>query len=151
MELILASGSPRRQEMIGGLGFSFTVCVPDIDESLFENELPLDYAKRVATEKAQAVFDILADEKCDALILSADTIVVLGDKILGKPKDENDAKKTLRLLSGRAHEVITSFCCKSAEREIVKAVSTTVQFAELSHEIENYVATGDLMDKAGFT
>ncbi len=150
MELILASGSPRRHEMISGLGLSFTICIPDVDESSLEKELPLDYVKRIASKKAEAVFSDLNEENENLLILSADTIVVLGEQILGKPKDAEDAKKTLKMLSGKTHEVITSFCVKSAEKEIVTSISTKVQFAEISDaEIEAYVSTGEPMDKAG--
>ncbi len=150
MELILASGSPRRHEMISGLGLSFTICIPDVDESSLENELPLEYVKRIASKKAEAVFSDLIEENEKLLILSADTIVVLGEQILGKPKDAEDAKKTLKMLSGKTHEVITSFCIKSAEKDIVTSISTKVQFAEISDaEIDAYVSTGEPMDKAG--
>lgn len=145
MKLILASGSPRRQEMIAGLGMEFEIKVPDVDESVRPGERPLAYAERVAADKARAV---LAGP--DEVILAADTIVVFGEQILGKPQDEQHAREMLQALSGRTHEVITGFCLRSQDKEVVKTVSTEVQFMTLSEmEIAHYVASGEPMDKAG--
>lgn len=145
MKLILASGSPRRQEMIAGLDVEFEINVPNIDESVLPAERPLAYAARVATDKADAVR--IAEEE---VVLAADTIVVFGSQILGKPNDAVHAREMLKMLSGRTHEVITGFCLRSAQKTIVRTVSTEVQFASLSdEEIAQYVLTGEPMDKAG--
>ena len=131
--------------MIAGLDIEFEINVPDVDESVLPGERPLDYAERVATDKARAVC-----VKADEVVLAADTMVVFGEQILGKPTDEADSVETLTMLSGRTHEVITGFCLRSADKEVVKTVSTEVQFMELSDvEIEKYVATGEPVDKAG--
>jgi septum formation protein len=155
--IVLASASPRRQELLRNAGISFTVQPADIDESLIAGEAPRDCAERLAREKALAVFQ----RRPRDYVLGADTIVVVNDTILGKPSDADDALRMLRLLSGRRHEVITGVCVVSpvgsgqwavASKTDLMAASeaTMVTFCELSDdEIRNYVATGEPMDKAG--
>ena len=162
--ILLASASPRRQELLRSAGIPFTVQPADIDETLLGGEAPRDCAERLAREKALAVFRIRPQE----FVLGADTIVVVDDMILGKPRDAVDAARMLRLLSGRAHAVITGVCvagktagspgsadgeaAPAAEGQDLQAASETTQvtMCEISdEEIRDYVATGEPMDKAG--
>lgn len=146
--LILASASPRRRELLTQAGFSFTVRPADIPEDPLPTEDPAGYVSRLAREKAQAVFDAAADPA--ALVLGADTTVTLDDQILGKPVDADDARRMLRLLSGRTHRVITGVALVSAAGAQVAAEVTAVRFLTLSDaEIDSYIATGEPMDKAG--
>ena len=146
MPLILASASPRRAELLRNAGIAFSVDPAHVPEQPLENEPPQEYAKRLAREKARAV---LARHPKDA-VLGADTIVVIGGRVLEKPLDIDDAARMLRALSGRTHEVITGVCLAAAGFERTQAESTRVTFAELSEqEIAGYVATGEPMDKAG--
>jgi len=146
MPLILASASPRRAELLRNAGIAFSVDPAHVPEQPLENEPPQEYAKRLAREKARAV---LARHPKDA-VLGADTIVVIGGRVLEKPLDTDDAARMLRALSGRTHEVITGVCLAAAGFERTQAESTRVTFAELSdQEIAGYVATGEPMDKAG--
>jgi len=146
MPLILASASPRRAELLRNAGIAFSVDPAHVPEQPLENEPPQEYAKRLAREKARAV---LARHPKDA-VLGADTIVVIGGRVLEKPLDIDDAARMLRALSGRTHEVITGVCLAAAGFERTQAESTRVTFAELSdQEIAGYVATGEPMDKAG--
>jgi septum formation protein len=141
MELVLASRSPRRSELLRSAGVGFRVEAADVDETPFSNELPVDYVRRLARAKAEAV--------AGELVLGADTVVVIDGQILGKPVDSSDAIRMLRLLSGRPHEVITGICL-AGEVVVVAHATTTVFFAQLSErEIRDYVATGEPMDKAG--
>jgi septum formation protein len=148
--LILASASPRRQELLGLLALPFEVIPSEVDEAalvreLGEQPLPAEMARRLAEVKAADV----AARHPDALVLGADTIVVLGDAILGKPVSPDDARRMLALLSGRTHQVITGIALRGA-LSVSDAVSTDVTFRELtSREIDAYVATGEPMDKAG--
>ncbi|HVG08277.1 MAG TPA: Maf family protein [Thermoanaerobaculia bacterium] len=137
-ELVLASGSPRRRELLEGLGVVFTVRPVDLDESPLPGEAPRDYVLRLAVEKAAAA--------SGELVLAADTTVVVDGQILGKPQDDDDARRMLRLLSGREHSVLTGIALgKAAEVD-----ETLVRFAPLSEaEIDWYVATGEPRDKAG--
>lgn len=146
MELILASASPRRSEILKNAGFGFTVRVSDADETLPENintpQAAVEYLSKV---KAMAV---AAND--DEVILSADTVVSLGNQILGKPKDDNDAFTTLRLLSGKTHSVFTGVTLRCRDRLSVFNVKTEVNFFELSDaEILNYIKSGEPLDKAG--
>jgi septum formation protein len=163
--IVLASASPRRQELLRSAAISFTVQPADIDETLRGGEAPRDCAKRLAREKALAVFRIWPQEH----VLGADTIVVIDNMILGKPRDVGDAGRMLRLLSGRTHAVITGVCvagktavrgprsvaseaAPAADGQDVQTASETtlVTMCELSEdEIRDYVATGEPMDKAG--
>ena len=157
--LVLASASPRRQELLRNVGIPFMVQAADIDETPRAGELPRDCAERLAREKALAVFQ----QRPRDCVLGADTIVVVDNAILGKPRDSDDAARMLRLLSGRRHEVITGVCVVEAvarghwsgasdSTAEVKAASETtlVTMSELSDaEIREYVASGEPMDKAG--
>jgi septum formation protein len=146
--LVLASASPRRQELLRNAGISFTVQPADIDETPMVGESPRGCAERLAREKALAVFESRPED----YVLGADTIVVVDDTILGKPRDAGDAARMLRLLSGRMHAVITGVCVVGPVVNKVKTASETtmVTFCELSDdEIRDYIATGEPMDKAG--
>ena len=144
--IVLASASPRRGEILKNAGMPFVREVPaNIDETPRAGERPRDYAMRLAREKAEAV-----EAKQDQVVLGADTTVVAGGMILGKPSSDADAARMLRLLSGRSHDVITGVCLRSARGQIVDAATTRVWFAALSHtEIEDYAASGEPLDKAG--
>jgi septum formation protein len=143
---VLASRSPRRAELLEAAGIEFTIRVADIDETLREGEAPRDYVLRLAEEKARA---IPAGE--DEIVLAADTSVVLGNEIMGKPRDAADANRMLRALSGQRHEVITGICLKQRGSEVLCDIAATaVWFAPLSDaEIATYVESGEPMDKAG--
>jgi septum formation protein len=155
--LVLASASPRRRELLGNAGISFTVQAADIDERPLAGESPRDCAERLAREKALAVFRARPQD----CVLGADTIVVIDDTILGKPRDADDAARMLRLLSGRTHAVITGVCVVgpvasgqwsvvSKTDQLTASETTLVTFCELSDaEIRDYVSTGEPMDKAG--
>jgi len=143
--LVLASASPRRRELLTTLGIPFTVAYPELDETPLPDEPPRSFAERMAKEKAEA---IRIDS--DHVLIAADTIVVLGSAILGKPRDEPHAFEMLSALSGKHHQVITGVCIRKAETLRVFSVSTDVLFRELGdQEIEAYIASGDPMDKAG--
>ena len=147
-ELILASGSPRRQQYLKEMGLNFTVRTAAVNEQPFEHESPEDFVLRMAREKAVVV----SSEFPDSWVISGDTVVCLGDKILGKPADENDAVALLMELSGREHCVKTGFCVAHGLRgvNIVQSVTTKVHFAEFSESIARaYVAEGESLDKAG--
>jgi septum formation protein len=154
--IVLASASPRRQELLRNAGIPFTVQPADIVEAPLADESPKACAERLAREKALAVFKIRPQE----YILGADTIVVVDDAILGKPRDRDDAVRMLRLLSGRTHVVITGVClvgpvARSQETVAsnsnqIASETTFVTMREISDgEIRDYVATGEPMDKAG--
>jgi septum formation protein len=146
--LILASASPRRQELLRNAGIPFAVRPAEIDENPFVGEAPRDCAERLAREKALVVFQGRPQE----WVLGADTIVVVDDQILGKPRDAGDAARMLRLLSGRMHAVITGVCVVGPVASKVKtaAETTLVTFCKLlDDEIRDYVASGEPMDKAG--
>jgi len=142
--LILASGSPRRREILAMAGIPFTVQAADIPEDALPGESPHELVTRLAREKAYAI------DKPPGAVLGADTVVVLGSQILGKPQDSEDARRMLRLLSAREHEVVTGFCLRFPDDSIEEAERTRVVFNTLSEdEIAAYVATGEPMDKAG--
>lgn len=145
--LVLASASPRRQELLRNAGIEFTVLPADVDESPLHGESASDCAQRLAREKAWKVW---RTRQLD-LVLGADTIVVVDGTILGKPVDHNDAARMLRLLAGRTHQVVTGVCLvRSNADTVVDCETTLVTVAELSdQEILDYVATGEPMDKAG--
>jgi len=147
--LHLASQSPRRRELLGRLGLVFELLDLDVPERREAGEAPLDYVRRVAREKAGAgLLQVVAVP--GAIVLGADTEVVLDDEVFGKPRDDGDAAAMLRRLSGRTHEVISAVSLVSASRE-AQAVSTSeVTFATLSDDdIAAYIATGEAMGKAG--
>lgn len=144
--LILASRSPRRSELLTAAGISFEVLAADIDETPHPNETPVAYVERLAIEKARAVLAL----RPGARVLGADTTVTVDGEILGKPTDEVDARRMLRLLSGRAHEVHTGVALVSAT-SVQSAVDTTrVWFAPMTDaDISWYVATAEPVDRAG--
>lgn len=145
MKLVLASRSPRRAELLRAAGFEFTVRVTDVDETPHDGEAPRDYVLRVAENKARAV-----QAGGDEIVLAADTTVVLGSEIMGKPTDAVDAARMLQALAGQRHEVITAICIKRGDLIKTDVASTAVWFAPLSDaEIADYVASGEPMDKAG--
>ena len=150
MKLLLASNSPRRRELLRNAGFDFEVIPSGVDEGEpISGELPEAYARRVARDKA---LDVAARSSSGSLVLGADTIVKVGDLILGKPSGPFDAARMLRLLSGQTHEVITAICLVRAPDQIValKHEGTFVAFRELSEdEIRAYVASREPFDKAG--
>ena len=147
-KLILASNSPRRKELLAGLGVPFEVRVlQDIDEHYPENLPVNEVARYIAKEKADAYRRIVT---ADELIITADTVVIVGDEILGKPMDEADAVRMLRLLSGRTHQVTTGVCLLTAEKERCFDVTTDVTFKTLTdEEIHYYVNRYRPFDKAG--
>lgn len=161
MRLILASASPRRRELLTAAGIAFTARSTDIPEIPNPGEEPRAYAERLAREKAS----VIAAAHPEDAVLGADTIVVVDGLVLEKPVDALDAKRMLRLLSGRTHEVITAVCViapkQASERDPseensasvksdVRSESTQVTFSPLSErEIAYYVSTGEPMDKAG--
>jgi septum formation protein len=158
--LVLASASPRRQELLRNAGISFVVEPAHVDETPLPGELPAECAKRLAREKAVAV----SRKRPHDVVLGADTIVVIDGAILGKPVNADDAARMLRLLSGRVHQVFTGVCvvrpnvsaqarkrAKTSSDQLKTASETTrVTMTFLSDdEIQAYVATGEPMDKAG--
>ena len=148
--LILASASPRRRELLEQIGLTFEVETADIDETPRLAEEPVAYVKRLAEHKAAAVFARHTD-RARMIVLGADTTVVVDGQILGKPEDEADAARMLRLLSGRVHRVITGVALITATAPpMVAAEITEVEFAPLSEsQIAAYIATGEPMGKAG--
>lgn len=150
--LILASASPRRATLLTQLGLSFSVAVPDIDESLIDGEAIADYAKRLAGEKAQA---IAATMPCDnVVIIAADTCGEIKDnqhpQLLGKPTDKADAVRILSLLSGQTHHIHSAFAVFDGNRLHREVVTSSVTMKSLSHaEILAYWHTGEPADKAG--
>jgi len=146
--LILASASPRRRELLDQLGVRYTVTPAHIDEQPGAGEAAPAYVQRMAREKAWAVAGSRLPG--DTAVLAADTTVVLGDLILGKPRDRNDALGMLARLSGRTHRVLTAVCLFSAAGENGTLVATEVEFATLNRDVcEAYLATGEVWDKAG--
>ena len=146
--LILASGSPRRKALLKDLNLRLKIVSTDIPEVPDLHESPLSFSRRMARRKTEIVSVALPQQ----WVLGADTVVVLENKILGKPKDFREAKRFLRTLSGKTHQVITSFCLKNRgiKLTIIKSVTTRVSFKTLSaEEIDWYVQTGEPLDKAG--
>lgn len=145
MNLILASASPRRQELLRIFGCPFTVRAADIDETMDPGKAPFDEVARVSRQKAQA---IAAGQ--DDVIIAADTIVVCCGKVLGKPRDAQDARRMLSLLSGRDHQVMTGCTVLRGSRAATFTEVTDLHFRPLlPQEIRRYILTGEPMDKAG--
>jgi septum formation protein len=161
--LILASGSPRRRELLASLGLNFAVVRPDVDESQHPGEAPLDYVRRLSQEKAA---DVAARLASPAAVLAADTIVILAadtlgvddaGEILGKPLDADDARRILQRLRGRVHQVYTAVTLRvqpvdahSPATSLTSLTRTDVTMRDYTDaEIEAYIATGDPFDKAG--
>lgn len=146
--LILASRSPRRRELLERMGISFQVMEPEVEEELGRGETPRAFVERIAREKATEV----AQRAPGAWVLGADTIVVLGEEVLGKPRDEEEAASMLRRLSGRVHKVLTAFSLLNlAEGRSFQGVEETkVKFIPLQEaDIRWYVSTGEPLGKAG--
>ena len=149
-KLILASGSPRRAELLTQLGLRFTVYKPDIDETPYDFEPGLDYVARISLAKLdKSMSEPNVDE--NAVLICADTTVLMGNKILGKPVDKADAVSMLTLLSGNEHLVVTSVAIGAKKRPVVSFnIETKVKFRRLNlKEIEAYWASGEPADKAG--
>lgn len=146
--LFLASGSPRRRELLTQIGVPFTVLSAQIDETPLSNEIPAAYVERLARGKAEAGLALLAvDQGC---VLGADTAVVLDGQILGKPLDEADALQMLAALSGREHEVLTAIAVVNNQRCETSVVASRVRFRSISTvEARAYWASGEPQDKAG--
>lgn len=145
--IVLASQSPRRQQLLRELGFEFTIRTKSIDE-VFPDDMPSDkVAEYLAKLKAEA---FLADLQANELCITADTVVVLNGQILGKPADAAEAREMLTNLSGNHHEVITGVCLATKEKVVAFSVSTKVHFRELSgEEISYYIDKFAPFDKAG--
>lgn len=147
-KLLLASRSPRRAEILKAVGWSFAQMPANIDESRLASEAAVPYVRRLAQTKAEAV----AKNLPAGLVLGADTVVLVDKEILGQPSDVEEARRMLKLLSGRWHEVLTAVAlARAGENHLVVDHETTrVRFAEMSEtDIDWYVATGESMDKAG--
>ncbi len=145
MQLILASQSPRRRELLGLTGLDFTVQAADIDETMDPAKPPFDEVARVSREKALAL-----KREPEDIVIAADTIVVCGDEVLGKPKNKEDACRMLSMLSGRDHQVMTGMTVLRDGQIITTTEVTKIHFRALSdEEIRAYAATGDPLDKAG--
>jgi len=145
MKLILASQSPRRQELLKLFHIPFTVQVSDIDETMDENQSAYDEVARISLKKAEA-----ASRTPEDVVIAADTIVVCDGEILGKPKDARDAYRMLKLLSGRDHQVMTGMTVLRGEKVITCTEVTDIHFRELSDkEILRYIDSKEPMDKAG--
>ena len=145
MQLILASASPRRKELLGLFHIPFTIRVADIDETMDLTKAPFDEVARVSRMKALAV-----TREAEDVVIAADTIVVCEGKVLGKPATVEEAKEMLSLLSGRDHQVMTGCTVLAGDRAETFTEVTDLHFRRLSQkEIENYVASGEPMDKAG--
>lgn len=148
MEIILASASPRRKEILGNTNVKFTVIKSEIDEVVLDNEKPQQVVMRLAFEKC---LDIASKHEED-LVIGADTIVVLDDEILGKPKDKNEAYEMIKKLSNRTHQVMTgiSLINLHSNKKIIDCVVSDVKFKDLSEEdIKDYIQTNESLDKAG--
>ena len=145
MQLILASASPRRKELLALLGKPFVIRAADIDETMDPQKAPFDEVGRVSREKALAV-----SAGAEDLVIAADTIVVCGGCVLGKPRDPDDARRMLALLSGRDHQVMTGCTLRRGNQTRTFTQVTDLHFRTLSQkEINAYVASGEPMDKAG--
>ena len=145
MNLILASASPRRKELLEKFGVPFIIRAADIDETMDTAKSPYDEVGRVSRLKALAT-----PAEAEDILIAADTIVVCEDKVLGKPKDAAEAADMLRLLSGRDHQVMTGCTVLRGEKSVTFTEVTDIHFRELSEkEIAKYVASGEPMDKAG--
>lgn len=146
MEIILASQSPRRKELLGYITPDFKTIPADIDETIPKGIEPKNYATTMAEEKAK----VISEQYPDHIVIGSDTIVALGDEIMGKPKDDQEAVVMISKLSDRHHQVYTSVCLRQGNKVLTKVFTATVSFFELSlQEIEQYVQTGEPFDKAG--
>lgn len=143
---IVASASPRRKELLENVGFSFEIIPSDADESCEDKLSPDELVKELAKRKAESVFE----NNTDAVVLGCDTVVEYGGTVLGKPESREDAKRMIKMLSGKKHNVHTGVCIIDNEKTVSFVKTVKVEFYELSDElIESYVATGESDDKAG--
>ena len=143
---ILASASPRRKEILENAGFDFEIIVSDVDENITEDLSPSETVEELAKRKALAVWE----ENKDAVVFGCDTVVAVDGRILGKPRDDDEAFEMIKMLSGKAHTVSTGVCICSEDKISVFSNTTNVEFYPLSDEtIRSYVATGESRDKAG--
>ena len=148
VRLILASASPRRQQLLREAGYKFIVDPPEIDESFPSGMLPSDVARHLAEQKAK----LIAARYPDKVVLAADTVVAFGDRILGKPADEKEAREMLDLLSGTTHLVITGVCVIHLEenfQRLARAMSAVKMRFLSSNEMDRYIASNDWQGKAG--
>lgn len=147
-KIVLASNSPRRKELLSGLGVDYVVkTLSDVDETYPEGLNEEDIAKHIARGKAEAYREVMNE---DELVITADTIVWLEGTVMGKPKDEEDAREMLRRLSGRTHQVVTGVCLTTTSMQKTFATVTDVTFSNLTEEeIDYYVTRYRPMDKAG--
>jgi septum formation protein len=147
VSFVLASASPRRAELLSAAGFDFEVVPADVDETPSAGEPPREYALRVARAKAEHVARQFSDGK---VILAADTVVVAGGRLMGKPSDATDAESMLEALSGCVHQVHTAVVVRAGERHLEEVVTTAVRFNPLTkREITWYISTGEADGKAG--
>jgi len=147
MPLILASQSPRRADLLTAAGIPFALASADVDETPLPDEVPVDYVLRVAKDKATLAGAPEADGRA---VLAADTVVVAGGRLLGKPATAGESREMLQLLSGRVHEVHTGVVLMAGRREFSEVVTTRVRFVTLTDdEIQWYIATGEPAGKAG--
>ena len=162
VRLILASASPRRAELLRSAGYEFETRPVEIDERPQNGEAPVAYVERLALEKSARALSELSgpanhlrqgyggQEAGHYVLLAADTAVVVGDEILGKPKDADESRRMLRRLSGRSHLVMTGVCLRTTQRSVSHVEITSVTFASLTEaQIAWYVASGEGLDKAG--
>jgi septum formation protein len=146
LQVVLASASPRRRDLLTLVGIAHTVQPADTDESLRASELPEAYAERLSRAKAETI----ASLSPDSLVIGADTIVVIDDAVLGKPRDVGDAERMLAILSGRSHTVMTAVAVSFNGTTVSAVEMVDVTFRAIdADEIRSYVATGEPMDKAG--
>jgi septum formation protein len=150
VSLVLASASPRRRELLAQAGFAFEVRVAGIDEARRAGELPVEYVRRLALEKAQAAFSAPVAAPMHRVVLGADTTVVFEGEVMNKPRDRADAERMLRALSGRSHQVHTGIAVVCAECALTHVETTNVVFREIGEEeLSVYLHSGDALDKAG--
>jgi septum formation protein len=160
MHLVLASASPRRAELLRAAGYTFEIVASDVDESMKHGESPIADVRRLAAEKSHVVsgFSRTVEGppkgghyvRDEAIVLAADTTVVIDGEILGKPRDDADAAAMLRRLSGRRHDVLTGISLRQGAYEVGRVETTAVWFSTLTNnDIEWYVASGECRDKAG--
>ncbi len=151
-DIILASASPRRKELLNQVGIKAEIFIPDINESPKPNEAPLQYVNRMAREKAEFSIGALGDllQQPDKLLIAADTCVVSDDQIMGKPENEAAARAMLQTLSAQTHQVMTAICVNYASQWAEDNSISMVTFKSLTApEIDAYIATGEPLDKAG--
>lgn len=149
MKIILASASPRRRELLTQIGLEFQVVVSNVEEKVTAT-VPAAVVEELSAQKAEGVLEMIGEQDC--LIIGSDTIVAVDGQILGKPKDAEDAKRMLRMLQGRAHEVytgVTVLRVGTEERRTFHEETKVIFFPMTEEDIETYVATNDPLDKAG--